>query len=147
MIALNVIPYIGSSVTGEGTARDGTYDEGSDQLEKEVLGVVIGAVEGEEDDFGDELDGSGLNQDAQNRHEITLTISAIARGTLISLPDAERHKASRETRLNDGDGVERCDPMKKTRIEDSGIRILRWIQTADRITGNWGSKLQCLVRV
>ena len=107
-----------------------THDERRDQLEEEVLRVVVGRVQREQDDLGDELNRRGLDEDAEDGHQVALPVGAVAGGALVRLPDPECHQSGGQTGLDDRDSVECGNPVEEPRVEDTGVRALRRVQAA-----------------
>lgn len=133
-MALKVIPWRHKlSGRNKTAAVKETYHERRNQFEKQVLRVVVRRVEREQDDLGDELDGRGLNEDTQDGHEVSLAVSAVGRRPLVRLPDPEGHETGGQAGLDDRDGVEGSNPMKKAGVEYGRIRIFGRIETADRV--------------
>lgn len=116
---------------------EGTYDERGDELEEQVLRVVVRAVEREQDDLRHKLDGRGLDEDAQDGHEVALAVRAVRRRPLVRLPDPERHEAGRQAGLDDGDGVEGGDPVQEAGVKHTRVRVLGGVQTADGVARDW----------
>ena len=81
-----------------------------------VLGIVGREESAEEDDDGDGVDEPGLDEDAQIGHK-TLFVHSVFRRTSVAAPDAVRHEASREKRLNEGDCEECGCPGRQLLVE------------------------------
>ena len=99
------------------------------------MSVVVDAVEDQQDQFDDELQGGGFHQNEKNGHKVSSVCAVRSRPT-IGLPDTIRHKSGRERGLNDGGGIENDDKASKTGVKDCASRLLTWVKTADGVSGN-----------
>lgn len=94
--------------------------------------IVVGEVEGEQQDLRDEEERRGLDQDLQDGQQSRGSCPVVGRAA-IGCPDTPSHETGGQTRLDDGNRVESLDPLREDRVEDGGSGVNSVVETAHSV--------------
>ena len=114
-----------------------TYHKRGDQFEQQILSIVVRAIQRQQDDFDDELEGSRFDEDTEDGHEIALFVRTVRSRAAVCLPDSVGHEASGQSGLHNSDGVEGGDPVEQPRVKHSRVWVLGRVQTAHGVAGDY----------